>query len=135
MYYARQIPRGFSNEVMIHGFGTKAERDAWVEDHKDDCNGQSCTRAITAREAQRYIRGSYRDICAGFETEHDTSMTELEASIQRCPLCNAPTVEVKPERKGSMYYKYRCLPGTTKNQAPIGMPGYWCDSCIKKTRP
>jgi hypothetical protein len=57
-YYAEQSPRGFANEINTYRFATKADRDAWVEDHENDgdCNSanQGAT-AITSAQARKNI--------------------------------------------------------------------------------
>ncbi len=49
-FFARQAPRGFANEIAIHSFTTHADRDAWVEEHRNDgdvnaayCGAKTCT--------------------------------------------------------------------------------------------
>jgi len=57
-YYAKQSPRGFANETVVHRFPSRAARDAWVDSHRYDgdvnsayCGAESCTR----READRIL--------------------------------------------------------------------------------
>lgn len=57
-YYAEQNPRGFANEIEVHKFTSKAARDQWVDEHKDDGDVNSAyrgARAVTAREAKRTL--------------------------------------------------------------------------------
>ena len=57
-YYAAQSPRGFSNEVVVHVFRTRSDRDAWVLEHEDDGGVNSATwgaYAVSARHARRII--------------------------------------------------------------------------------
>jgi len=71
-FYAAQEPRGFANETHVHRFAARAQRNAWVEEHIDDHDGQANTRAITARLAHKYVSGrAYRD-------EYNTLVTEDE---------------------------------------------------------
>lgn len=54
-FYAAQSPRGFVNEVMVHVFRSRADRDAWVAEHEDDgdANSAACgAYAITAKRAR-----------------------------------------------------------------------------------
>lgn len=72
-HYARQSPRGFTNETVVHRFATRRERDAWVDAHCDDgdCNSAVCgASACTAAEARRILRRrgdaatrSYNSLC------------------------------------------------------------------------
>jgi hypothetical protein len=55
-YYAAQSPRGFANEITVIRFSSAADRDRWVDDHKDDgdCNSAACgAYRITAKEARK----------------------------------------------------------------------------------
>jgi hypothetical protein len=57
-YYAEQSPRGFANEVIVHKFESRAQRDAWVEEHQYDGDVNSAytgARACTAAEAKRIL--------------------------------------------------------------------------------
>lgn len=57
-YYAEQSPRGFANEVIVHKFESRAQRDAWVEEHRYDGDVNSAytgARACTADEARRIL--------------------------------------------------------------------------------
>ena len=57
-YYAKQAPRGFANEVIVHKFVSKQARDQWIMAHKDDgdVNSAACgARTCTAREAQSIL--------------------------------------------------------------------------------
>ena len=54
-FYAAQSPRGFANEIEVHSFGSRAERDAWVSSHENDgdVNNASCgAYVVTARRAR-----------------------------------------------------------------------------------
>lgn len=56
MFYAKQSPRGFANEINVYGFATKAARDEWVERHENDGDVNSAARgaeACTAKEAKK----------------------------------------------------------------------------------
>jgi hypothetical protein len=60
-YYAEQSPRGFANEIKTYRFASKADRDAFVEEHKNDgdCNSAACgAEAIDAKTA--YANVGYR---------------------------------------------------------------------------
>jgi hypothetical protein len=57
-YYAEQSPRGFSNEIKTYRFATKAERDAWVGEHKCEGDVNSAARgarAISAKQARANV--------------------------------------------------------------------------------
>ena len=55
-FYAAQSPRGFSNEVVVHIFASRSERDAWIAEKDDDRHGADrCPWAITARAARRIL--------------------------------------------------------------------------------
>jgi hypothetical protein len=57
-YYAAQSPRGFANEISVHIFCTRADRDQWVAKHADDgdVNAAYCgAYAITSRRARKII--------------------------------------------------------------------------------
>ena len=59
MYYAKQSPRGFANEIVVHQFPSRRERDAWVEQHETDgdCNSAARgARSCSASEAHRLLR-------------------------------------------------------------------------------
>lgn len=79
MYYAKQSPRGFANEINVYAFATKAARDEWVHRHANDGDVNSAYRgaeACTAKEAKRIagyrgdaVTKSYNsDILDGDET-------------------------------------------------------------------
>jgi hypothetical protein len=58
-YYTAQSPRGFSNEVNVYRFTSKAARDQWVDEHANDgdCNSAACgAYVVTAAEAHRILR-------------------------------------------------------------------------------
>lgn len=66
-FYAAQSPRGFSNEVNVYIFSSRAARDAWVSEHADDgdVNAATCgAYAVTKVEALR-LGGTAHDN-AGF---------------------------------------------------------------------
>lgn len=42
-YYARQLPRGFVNEVDIHVFTSRTTRNEWVDAHRNDGDVNSAT--------------------------------------------------------------------------------------------
>lgn len=66
-FYAAQSPRGFSNEIIVHSFGSREARDTWVTEHKDDGDVNSATRgayAITAKHAKKILG------CWGDAIEH-----------------------------------------------------------------
>ena len=55
-FYAAQSPRGFANEIILHEFASRSERDAWVKAHADDgdVNSSSCgAYAISRRKAHQ----------------------------------------------------------------------------------
>ena len=57
-FYAAQRPRGFINEIYIHRFGSRADRDLWVDDHQGDGDVNSATHgafAVYARFALRTV--------------------------------------------------------------------------------
>ena len=57
-YYAEQSPRGFANEVIVHKFESRAQRDAWVEEHQYDGDVNSAytgAGVCTAAEARRIL--------------------------------------------------------------------------------
>lgn len=59
MFYAKQSPRGFANEINVFEFKTRAARDEWVCRHKDDGDVNSAyrgARACLARDAARIVR-------------------------------------------------------------------------------
>lgn len=59
MYYAEQSPRGFSNEIVVHAFRERSERDAWVEEHRHDGDVRSAycgALACTAKAARDILR-------------------------------------------------------------------------------
>ena len=60
-YYAEQSPRGFANEINTYRFTSRALRDAWVEQHKDDgdCNSANCG-AETIDSETAYKNVGYR---------------------------------------------------------------------------
>lgn len=60
-YYAYQRPRGFANEVNVYVFRSRRQRDAWVDEHKDDGDVDSANlggKVCTAREAHRLLGAS-----------------------------------------------------------------------------
>ena len=62
MYYAKQSPRGFANEIEIIAFRNKAARDQWVSAHKDDGDVNSAAlgaKAITSGEARKLEREGF----------------------------------------------------------------------------
>ena len=64
VFYAYQRPRGFINEVNVHGFEGRKYRDAWVAEHKDDGDVNSASlgaKACTAKMAKGLLaeRDSY----------------------------------------------------------------------------
>jgi hypothetical protein len=57
-FYAAQSPRGFANETNVHVFSTRAARDQWVADHKDDGDVNSASQggyAITSAQARKIL--------------------------------------------------------------------------------
>ena len=57
-YYAAQSPRGFANEVTVHVFKSRGDRDAWVAQHESDgdVNSAACgAYAITAKRARAIL--------------------------------------------------------------------------------
>ena len=57
-FYAAQRPRGFINETYVHRFGSRADRDLWVNDHEGDGDVNSATHgafAVSARFARRTV--------------------------------------------------------------------------------
>ncbi len=57
-YYASQSPRGFANEVFAHKFPSRAARDQWVDEHRNDgdCNSAACgADACTAAQARKIV--------------------------------------------------------------------------------
>lgn len=55
-FYAAQSPRGFANEIIVHRFGSRSARDAWVKDHAadGDVNSASCgAYTISSRKARQ----------------------------------------------------------------------------------
>ncbi len=64
-FFARQAPRGFANEIDIHSFSLRADRDAWVADHASDgdVNAAYCgAKPCTAREATEILRRRKDDL-------------------------------------------------------------------------
>ena len=63
VFYAYQRPRGFINEVNVHGFEGRKYRDEWVSEHKDDGDVNSAAlgaKKCTAREARQILcNGGY----------------------------------------------------------------------------
>lgn len=58
MHYAAQSPRGFSNEITVHAFTSRPDRDAWVDVHADDGGVNSASQgalAITAQHARSIL--------------------------------------------------------------------------------
>ena len=73
-FYAAQSPRGFANEINIHSFSSRKERDAWVAEHANDgdVNSASCgAYTITAEKAVK-IAGYRGDVI----TESYNSLVE-----------------------------------------------------------
>jgi len=62
-YYAKQSPRGFANEIEVHKFESRAERDAWVEKHRNDgdVNSAACGAEPCAAAEARHILGRKSD--------------------------------------------------------------------------
>ena len=57
-HYAAQSPRGFSNEVVVHVFRTRPDRDAWVLEHENDGGVNSAkwgAYIVSSRHARRII--------------------------------------------------------------------------------
>jgi hypothetical protein len=57
-FYAAQSPRGFANEINVHQFRSRKERDAWVAEHTDDGDVNSASRGayvITSRRAKAIL--------------------------------------------------------------------------------
>jgi hypothetical protein len=53
-YYVDHCPRGFTNERIVRGFATKAERQSWLNSFDyDDVNASAC--AIDFKKARRLI--------------------------------------------------------------------------------
>lgn len=51
-YYGKRSPRGFANEIEVHVFRSRADRDAWVA--ADRAELSACMRRpCTASEARR----------------------------------------------------------------------------------
>jgi hypothetical protein len=60
-FYAAQSPRGFANEVTVHCFTSRRDRDAWVATHENDGDVNAASRgayAVTSKRAQAIL--SYR---------------------------------------------------------------------------
>lgn len=55
MFYAAQAPRGFNNEIVVHAFVTKAQRDEWVENNQDADDGACHAYVVDAKRAHRII--------------------------------------------------------------------------------
>jgi hypothetical protein len=58
MFYAKQSPRGFANEINVYAFATKAARDEWVDRHANDgdVNSAACgAETCTAKEAKKIV--------------------------------------------------------------------------------
>jgi hypothetical protein len=58
VFYAKQSPRGFRNEVYIYTFSTRAARDEWVQRHGNDGDMSSAivgAEPCTAREARQVL--------------------------------------------------------------------------------
>lgn len=89
-YYAKQHPRGFANECDIHRFSSRAERDAWVEKHRNDGDVNSASQGAeecTAAEARRILgrksdalTEQYNDLIA-----HDIPEDDDEGEVETCP--------------------------------------------------
>lgn len=58
-FYAAQSPRGFANEVEVHVFRSRADRDTWVAEHKDDgdVNSAACGAYEVSAKHARYLLG------------------------------------------------------------------------------
>lgn len=57
-FYAAQSPRGFANEVRVHVFPSRADRDVWVAAHEDDGDVNSASQgayAITSKQAREIL--------------------------------------------------------------------------------
>jgi hypothetical protein len=57
-FYAAQAPRGFANEVEVHSFKARADRDSWVAAHADDGDVNSASQgayAITSKRARAIL--------------------------------------------------------------------------------
>ncbi len=57
-FYAAQSPRGFANEINVHTFASREERDTWVTVHEDDgdVNSAACgARTITSEQARKIL--------------------------------------------------------------------------------
>jgi hypothetical protein len=85
-YYAEQSPRGFANEIIVHHFSSRAARDAWVYQHKDDgdCNSAVIgARACTAKRAQEILGYKGNAITESFNglIEHEEAKMELTAKL------------------------------------------------------
>lgn len=55
-FYAKQSPRGFSNEINVYSFASRKARDAWVEEHRNDGDANSAycgASACSASEAKK----------------------------------------------------------------------------------
>ena len=68
MFYAKQHPRGFANEINIIRFPSRCERDAWVD-------GEG-VEAIPAREAQALLRKQNDDLTDWYVTLWDADSDE-----------------------------------------------------------
>lgn len=52
-FYAAQSPRGFANEINVHSFSSRKERDTWVAEHDNDGDVNSASRGAYAVSAKR----------------------------------------------------------------------------------
>ncbi len=60
-FYAAQSPRGFANEIEVHTFPSRKDRNAWVAAHEDDGDVNAASQgayAITSKRARTIL--SYR---------------------------------------------------------------------------
>ena len=68
MFYAKQRPRGFANEINIIRFTSRRERDAWVDEEGAE--------AITARAAKALMRKRSDDLTEWYVTLWDADSDE-----------------------------------------------------------
>ena len=69
MYYAKQSPRGFSNEINVYAFATKAVRDEWVGRHRFDGDVNSATRGAkicSAKDAKAIVHDLGNELTQSF---------------------------------------------------------------------
>lgn len=98
-FYAAQSPRGFSNEVVVHVFSTRAGRDAWVAENDDDRDGaERCPWAITAKAARRILGDRGDGVTQSYNNlvTHETAPSPLvtEAEILRASEWTAYCVNI-----------------------------------------